>query len=284
MKLVQPSFIILEQQFPDRTPDMTDEQYQSAIIDEMCKHIELCGRTCYKSTDKITESSARPFVNRMIEATHYAMLEHGTIYLRWDATDDDYDHDRFYKYKDNEYSKAEIADDHYCYVTTNYRVIIENGWTDDLKYICCPTKYHQKRYTVRYVANIQFYKDCTRHRVFSWAIESTRYCNYVKEKFGSAVSFILPCWVKPEEYDEVCRDLETIEGIYFKWINKGWQPQQASTFLPQATKAEVIMTGFVDGWHHFFDLRALGTTGAPHPQVKELAYPLYEEFKKREII
>ena len=106
-----------------------------------------------------------------------------------------------------------------------------------------------------------------------------QWSNYIKDKFGHSVSFIYPCWLKEEEVEEFEQDLKTIEKIYFKWIEKGWQAQQAATFLPQATKAEVIMTGFVSDFKHFFDLRALGTTGAPHPSVKELVEPLYNEFK-----
>lgn len=77
--------------------------------------------------------------------------------------------------------------------------------------------------------------------------------------------------------------MDLLEDGYEKLRMDGWKPQQAATLLPNALKAELIMTGFVDadGWLHFFDLRALGTTGAPHPQAKELALPLMEEFMKR---
>ena len=148
--------------------------------------------------------------------------------------------------------------------------------------LCEPTEYHEKRITVRYTSDIHFYKDTTRHRVFSWAIESTRFCNYLKEKFGSSISFLIPCWLKEEEQEEFEEDLKTIENIYFKWINKGWQAQQAAYFLIQGTKAEIIMTGFLSDYKHFFDLRSeLATTGKPHPTVVELVEPLRQEFIKR---
>ena len=209
-----------------------------------------------------------------------AMVEHATIYLHLTMAS----RDQYFKYCTNKYSKANSTGsaEHGTwegFVTTNMRVLIENGWMDDMEYLCDPTEHHERRVTVKYVASIHFYKDCTRHRVFSWAIESTRYCNYIKDKFGHSVSVIYPCWLKEEEVEEFEQDLKTIEKIYFKWIEKGWQAQQAATFLPQATKAEVIMTGFVSDFKHFFDLRALGTTGAPHPSVKELVEPLYNEFK-----
>lgn len=288
MKLIEPSFSILE---------------QAPGIEGMYKHIELAGRTCYKSEDKITEDSAKGFVERMIQSGHGAMLEHGTVYLKvllnnelviGDAYGDNNSVSAFGRYINNKYSKVNYRDGlenifitdtvepGYAYITTNLRVLVENGWLDDLKYLCEPTEYHEKRITVRYTSDIHFYKDTTRHRVFSWAIESTRFCNYLKEKFGSSISFLIPCWLKEEEELEFEEDLKVIENIYFKWINKGWQAQQAAYFLIQGTKAEIIMTGFMSDYKHFFDLRSeLAVTGKPHPTVMELVEPLRQEFIKR---
>ena len=275
MQLIEPKFEIIEQ-----LPGM----------EGMYKQIELAGRTCYKSEDKITETSAKEFVDRMIKSGHGAMLEHGTIYLFCpteeyvDSNGDVQYYNQLEKYKDDKYSILHDSDEG-MYITTNLRVLVENGWTNDLKYICGPTEYHEKRITVRYTSDIHFYKDTTRHRVFSWAIESTRFCNYIKEKFGSSVSFLIPCWLKEEEELEFEEDLRTIESIYFKWINKGWQAQQAAYFLIQGTKAEIIMTGFVSDYKHFFDLRSeLAVTGKPHPTVVELVEPLRQEFIKRNLV
>lgn len=280
MNIVNPSFEILE---------------QPAGLDGIYKMIEIAGRTCYKSHDKITADSAKGFVNRMIESEHGAMLEHGTVYLFISYTsplDDPYYMTLSkirYKYERNKYSKVVInTSDNYkhnIYITTNLRVLVENGWMDDLKYLCEPTEYHEKRYTVRFISDIHFYKDTTRHRVFSWAIESTRLCNYIKEKFGSSVSFLTPIWLKDDEKDEFEEDLKTIESIYFKWINKGWQPQQAAYFLIQGTKAEIVMTGFASDYIHFFDLRSeTAKTGKAHPTIIELVEPLKQEFIKRNYI
>ena len=277
MKLLKPSFEILEQQ---------------PGLDGMYKQIELAGRTCYKSEDKITEDSAEAFVDRMIKSGHGAMLEHGTVYLHIKYTsplnDPHYieSSNDSHKYEENKYSIAKRilvnGFEHNVFITTNLRVLVENGWMDDLKYICEPTEYHEKRICVRYTSDIHFYKDCTRHRVFSWAIESTRFCNYIKQKFGSSVTFATPIWLKEEEQEEFEEDLKTIESIYFKWINKGWQPQQAAYFLIQGTKAEIIMTGFASDYNHFFDLRSeIAKTGKPHPTVVELVEPLRQEFIKR---
>ena len=288
MKLIKPSFEILEQGYS---------------INDIYKHIELCGRTCYKSADQITENSATPFINQMIKSKHYAMLEHGTVYLK-------IPYNMFHrmthpglcsKYINNPYTRCfklqEYTDDLDCFdqptidyvlVTTNLRVIIENGWEKDLKYICEPYPNHIKRYTVRFICNRQVSHEFVRHRAFSFAQESTRYCNYTKDKFDGELTFIQPCWINeeyvPGEYNRseqfvmLTEMLENVESTYNFMINSGWKPQQAATVLPNALKTELIMTGFVSDWKHFFDLRAIGTTGAPHPQAKELAEPLMNEF------
>lgn len=270
MKLIKPSFEILEQGFG---------------IFDIFKHIELCGRTCYKSNDKITEASSEPFVNGMIDSKHYAMLEHGTVYLKKRILG--FDDILLHKYLTNKYSKAFIVND-VVYITTNYRVIIENSWNRDLKYLCNPTEHHEKRITVKFVCNRQVSHEFVRHRVFSFAQESTRYCNYTKDKFDGQLTFIKPCWINEEyvpgeykgsdQFIVLIEYLENVESTYNFMINSGWKPQQAATVLPNALKTELIMTGFVSDWKHFFDLRAIGTTGAPHPQAKELAEPLMNEF------
>ena len=272
MQLIKSSYEIIDQQ---------------PGLEGIYEQIELAGRTCYKST-RPEGQTAKDFVDRMIKSGHGAMLEHGTVYLKMPSpvlnkSNQDYEGDGFNKYIRNKYSVVNYYA-HYYYITTNYRTLVENGWLDDLKYLCEPTEFHEKRVTVRFIADIHFYKDTTRHRVFSWAIESTRFCNYLKEKFGMSVSFMKPTWIKEEDIPELEEDCKIMESIYFKWINKGYQAQHAAYFLPQGTKAEVIMTGFVSDYNHFFDLRAKGTTGAPHPDVRALAIPLRDEFIKRGFI
>lgn len=296
---------------------------QEPGLDGIYKQIERAGRTCYKSTDKITPESAKPFVDRMIKSNHTAMLEHGTIYLKWQQTshlDGMYGDDRYYdsnpldKYKDNKYSiinKVESSfgynhvDNSTYYVTTNYRVLIENNWLDDLKYLCEPTEHHEKRYTLLCTTALHCYKDLTRHRTMSFAIESTRYCNYSKtEKFGD-MAFIIPTWInlkegqyfdgkygtplfeeflKSDTYNKLTErfilDLVGVERTYNEFVENGWQAQQAAEVLPQCIKGDMIITGFEDDWKHLLDLRYYGTTGAPHPMVKELATLMKEELAK----
>lgn len=171
------------------------------------EHIENCGRTCYKSENKIKEGSAEKFVNAMIKSHHGAMLEHGTVYLKCyrnyhyeDNIDLVEEPNPLDKYLRNPYSKYEYDDD--CvYVTTNYRVIVENGWLDDLKYMCEPTEYHEKRYTLRFICDRGVTHELVRHRKLSFAQESSRYCNYGDDKkFGNELTFICPSWA---DYNEI---------------------------------------------------------------------------------
>ena len=282
---------------------------QPSSLEGVYKQIERVGRVCYKSEDKITEDSAKPFVdNRLIKSGHYAMLEHGTVYLKRDSTKED-NLEWAERYLLSPYSRISYGEGSHringvlhntVYVTTNYRVIIEQGWLDDLQYICEPTEYHERRVTVHFVCDRGVSHEFVRHRVMSFAQESTRYCNYSKDKFNNELTFIQPCWLDDERlklygpYHTVIRDkspesifiasLNNAEKDYIDLVDLGWRPQEARAVLPNALKTELIVTGFVSDWNHFFDLRARGITGAPHPQAKELAEPLMEEFIARKYI
>ena len=296
MKLIKPSFEILEQ-LPG--------------LEGMYKQIELAGRTCYKSEDKITEDSAKEFVDRMIKSGHGAMLEHGTIYLfaNW------YPHaagSPLSKYKDNKFSRFN-KNNNGNYVTTNLRVLVENNWMEDLQYICEPTEYHERRHTVKFICDRGVSHEFVRHRVFSFAQESTRYCNYSKDKFGNEITCILPPWLSENDLPKgfgytsddwgslICEfyyeatekgksegfniepvrnfvfALQTSEQLYFSLLKEGWKAQEARSVLPNALKTELVMTGFESDWKHFFELRC---PGSAHPQARELAIPLQEKFKE----
>lgn len=290
MKLISPSYTIL--------------QPEDWRIWGVKKHIERVGRTCYKSEDKITDDSYDLFVQNMINSKHYSMLEHGTIYLKIENNSTNWivyiNH-----YVSNKYSVVNYHDG-FAYITTNLRVLVENDWINDQKHMCEPTEHHAKRMTVKFVCNRQVSHEFVRHRVFSFAQESTRYCNYTKDKFGNELTFILPCWLRakytnkelcieedntwdantfyrlPNQPIEISNSIGALQGLechYFELIKLGWKPQQAATILPNSLKTELVMTGYMDDWKHFFDLRAIGTTGAPHPQAKELAIGLYEFVK-----
>lgn len=270
MRLIKPSFLIKEQ--------------EPGLIG-IYRQIEYAGRICYKSSNKITEDSAKPFVDRMIKSGHDAMLEHGTVYLKITYKDTDFATLCMF-YGRNKYSVLNHSEDNRIYyITTNYRVLVENNHLRDLKYLCEPTEFHEKRITVHFTADAGVMREFFRHRVFSMAQESTRYCNYLKDKFGNSITVIYPSWLKEEEGLEFEEDMRVIEELYFKWLKKGWTAQQARVFLPLGVKAEAVMTGFVSDWKHFFRLRSkIAETGKPHPQAQELADPLMDEFVKRGIM
>lgn len=312
MKLIESSVQIIEEKDP-------------------YKMIELAGRTCYKSEDKITENSAKEFVDRMIKLGHGAILEHGTIYLNVpEQTYTETLEDEFGKfnnpnnglvdrYRKNKYSKVNsvAADEElrkkypkvrpfkltHHYITTNLRVIVENGWEEDLEWQCEPTEHHEKRITAKFTCDRGVSHEFVRHRVFSFAQESQRYCNYNKDKFNNELTFIKPTWldIPTGDYtywdgdwcdiDNMKIQLPSDNGIAdnFLWclnnagmqyrllINKGLKPQEARGVLPNATKTELVMTGFESDWEHFFELRC---SGAAHPDAKKLADELYKLIHK----
>jgi len=256
-------------------------------LQDIYKQIELAGRTCYKSEDKLTDNSAKEFVDRMIASKHYAMLEHGTIYLILlieDATGiSTNEHNVAQKYKYNKFSKCNWSDTR-AYITTNLRVLVENNWLDDLQYLCEPTEYHEKRITAKFICDRGISHELVRHRVFSFAQESTRYCNYSKDKFGNELTFIQPSdWagyselMEADNFDDFTDAdtldyiLEFAENAYFALLKRGLKPQQVRAVLPNSLKTEVVMTGFESDWDHFFELRC---SKAAHPDMQKLANEL----------
>lgn len=130
--------------------------------------------------------------------------------------------------------------------------------------------------TVRFIVDRGVSHELVRHRLASFAQESTRYCNYSKDQFGSEITVIEPCFYREgsPSYDVWKKSCETCEKAYFDLLEIGDMPQMARDVLPTSTKTEVVMTANIREWRHFFKLRALGTTGAPHPQMREVALPL----------
>lgn len=253
---------------------------QEEGLEGIYKIIELAGRTAYHSLDKITPDSAKDFVGRMIKSKHGAALEAGTVYLNmpYDTS-----------YEENPYSKSSL-DGHNMFVSTNYRVIIENNWLDDLQYLCSPTEFHEKRYTMRFTCSRGIAQELTRHRVFSFLMESQRYINYSKERHGMDITFIKPSWLNCAYKDipiesELCylakqypdeaahrfiASLVESKYAYMTLLQKGWPPQQARDVLPNAIKTELIMTGFSSDWRHVMDLRLFEKTGKVHPDMLDL--------------
>ena len=160
------------------------------------KHIERCARVSYKSEDKITDTSYEKFVNMLESRGHDRPLEFGTVYLDIPTKNIERGAEYIYavgKYSLNPWSIKEEVKDH-AYISTNYRVIKDNHWEDDLQYLCEPTEHHHKRYTVHMILDRGVMDEFRTHVGLSHLAESTRYCNYSKDKFGNELTFIDPCW------------------------------------------------------------------------------------------
>ncbi len=288
MKIIQPSYEIWPQE---------------EGVDGIYRQVERVGRVCYKSEDHVTADSARPFVGRLIANEHFAMLEHASVWLAAPAGElDFYRHNRFSRFA------SQGGTD---YVSTNFRVVAEGRREADLKRFLSPClPQHERRVTVHFTTQIATTREFNRHRVNSMAEQSTRYCNYSKNKFGGEISVNRPEWVAAEPGGDTTEqgagtlaDLVkalaqgadkwwgkldnwlfanlAAERAYMNLIRLGCKPQEARAILPLDTNTELVHTAFVDDWKHFFDLRALGTTGAPHPDAKALAEPLRRDFVRR---
>lgn len=169
------------------------------------RQIELAGRTCYKSEDRISENSSREFVERMRNVGHLSMIEHAAA---------------------------------------SFKIITDRGISHEI----------------------------VRHRLASFAQESTRYCNYSKDKFGSECSFIEPPGmdaVQRKEWEDACI---YAESKYFSLLKSGCQPQIARSVLPNCLKTEIVMMANFREWRHFISLR-----GAPiaHPQIRPIAHDIW---------
>ena len=300
MKLIKPSAQIIEP--------------TGYTIDDIYKSIELAGRCSHKSEANIKEGSAKEFVGRMLNMKHLATCEFGTIYLKiptgkYQFLDNDYFDecddikDSFYS---NPYTKIHCQEG-YHYVSTNYRVLLENFSkefiSELLQYLCEPTEYHHKRYTVRFILDRAILAEFTRHRRFSFMAESSRYNNYSKNKFNNELTFIQPIWTYHQEdgdygtlgnpkrknggnsdgvFYDYRKALQYAEYYYLILVKQGWKAEEARNILPLSLKTELYMCGFAEDWKNFFKLRSKKYgVGNPHPQADELATPLYEEFIKR---
>ena len=274
-------------------------------LESVKKHIELCGRTCYRSEDKINDTSAEKFVNMLKSNHHMSVLEHGTVYLDMPMDDN-------YSAMHNPYSVVNFYLDEDGFeriaMTTNYRVILENNLDEEFKLysISIPTNYHEQRYTFRITCSRAIANEIVRHRQMSYSQESTRYCNYSKSKFGGELSFILPeklnmlpegnCefygginyiiypfssnnfldsvsinpnnFTNSKEIDNWLNSLYSSSEIYFNLLTYGWKPEEARGVLPLDLKTDLIVTGTKSQWDAFFKLRCAKSA---HPDVQVIA-------------
>lgn len=278
MKLVNQSFEILEQ---------TDFSLKG-----IKQFIERCGRVCYKSEDRITDDSYEKFVNMLINKDHARPLEFGTVHLLIPNSD----------FKEVYTSLAEIGLDNcdwlqYCYyqgsyyVTTNYRYyldIIKNAPSIQKYFSETYNKYYPKRYTVHFITSRGIMDEFRTHVTLSHLAESTRYCNYSKDKFENELTFIIPNWVNThcpnkEQEGPSVPDMEwssamlNAEASYMNLLKMGWTPQQAREVLPLSVKSELISCGFGSAWVNFFYRRCAKDA---HPMAREIATSLEDKFKE----
>lgn len=281
---------------------------QEPGVEGVYKVIEKAARTCYKSEAKCdgTVEGAKAFVERMIKSHHTAMLESCSVYLKcyrnfkYEKNNGmvEYPSDLEF-YATNKYSKFNLDKD-YNYVTTNLRVLVENNRLDDLKYWSEPTDMHEKRYTFRLVTDRAIANEIVRHRLFSFAQESTRFVDYSNEKYGTDIAYIMPDWFPNatlQQQEAFMQMMKDTEDLYFalrgKWDERkpdkrfktGFKdnpltPQQARAVFPLCLKTELCMTGYVTDWRFFLDLRLFGKTGKPHPQIVEISEKIVEQMKK----
>ena len=256
------------------------------------KTIELAARTCYKSEANITETSAEKMYNNLIERGHTAMLEHAPVYLYH------YGETNLEKYAENKYSiyysvydhKVVVEDgndvdyDYYYkeYVTTNMRVILENGWLSDLKYLSEPKEAHMRVIMMRFTTDRGVSHELVRHRTFSFAQESTRYCNYSKDKYGESITYIIPSWLPdlPEgdvEYQNDFPVVKTDTGIYKC-------SELETVFINQLKSAEDCYMDLVTKWEDRKPDRRYKTGYKSNPLTPQQARQVLPNALKTEIV
>lgn len=293
MKLIEQSGVIIPQEY---------------TIEGVYKLIELAARNCYKSEDKICDGSAKKMVDFLIKKRHFGCLRHGTVYLKRKVNSekvktwrDFYYFASFYtrnNFSENNIKRTEIEGVSYreIFITTNYLVLLENNRLDDLQYICEPTEHHAKRTTIKFTTSIAINRELQTHDGQfgrARAEESTRYCNYSKDKFNSELTFIVPAWTTLERLEHaklVMNDAvkygykafnnfnkevhlitywQSNEDFYKNAIKLGMKPQEARDILAISTKSTLFYTLFDSDWHKVFDLRTSRNPGA-HPMMKQL--------------
>lgn len=245
------------------------------------KHIERCARVSYKSENIITEDSYEKFVNMLINRGHDRPLEFGTVHLRMKYEDllglqDTLTYTGIYNDYWLKWNEEIIDCDDNIFVTINYRYYLEIGKQHPWIYELIDesdSEYYPKRFTVHMILDRGVMDEFRTHVGLSHLAESTRYCNYSKDKFNNALTFIQPCWdIRGSNWIDYLR---VAEEAYFRMLKEGWTPQQARSVLPLSIKSELISCGFGDAWENFFYRRDAKDA---HPMAQEIAKPMHKEF------
>ena len=289
MKLIKQSFEILEQK------DFT--------IKGIKQFVERCARVSYKSEDKMTDTSYEKFVGMLESRDHARPLEFGTVHIKMSNAQFECLQtllmDKVYNDYWIKYNIIDTEDEDNCYITTNYRYYMELCRYDrEVSEYLDPSDnpLYPRRYTVHMILDRGVMDEFRTHVGLSHLAESTRYCNYSKDKFNNEVTFVIPSQCNSliegseQEYspfeingDEVefMNALQNAQNSYLSLLKMGWTPQQARSVLPLGIKSELISCGFEDAWKNFFYRR-----DAPdaHPMAQEIAKPMHKEFIERGFI
>ena len=291
MKLIRQDFNIVNQ--------------KGFSIKDIKKHIEYCARISYKSQDRITDDSYEKFVDMLEKRDHTRPLEFGTVHLKMGISD--FCHLRqglcLNKMHNNQWIKYHYVGD-VTYVTTNYRYYLnilktfpklEKFFTNE------DNEYYPKRYTVHFITSRGIMDEFRTHVELSHLAESTRYCNYSKDKFNNEIAFIIPDWVDSIKEGTYTKDYEfppmwghdnwmdsewfyamcKAEEAYLTMTREYLTPQQARGVLPLSVKSELISCGFKEAWENFFYRRDAKDA---HPMAREIAKPMHKEFIERGFI
>jgi len=275
----------------------TTEVYQLDNLNDICLHIERCGRTCYKSENLITAETATPFISGILKSGHESVIEHANVIF---SMPDLPSNRRIFEMRDirglySSLEKDPLDGKEIIVVSGNIRAFRDISRQYDihdfLLAIGNPLFYikensvsifsglkiegvQKSRFselhnylTTHSTCDVGAYKDITRHRLASFSIESTRFCNYSKGKFGSELTMIEPVNIEKgsEMYDEWLNAMNNIEQSYMKMASLGAKADQLRMLLPHSTKADMIMTANVREWKHIFSLRC---HTAAHPSVQ----------------
>ncbi len=295
--------------FTKQSWELAPQDFSGDLWKGMEKQIELVAKNCYGAQHNITDSSYAKFVEGLVNSKHYAPLEFGEVYLCLSQIrGSSHSQSSLANFFDKSaYSKITNQE----FISTNYRVLVENGLTELLDYAVVPTEYHLRQRTVKLITNRQIMAEITRHRSASFCIESSRYCNYTKSKFGSSLTFITPEWCNHdfteitgtyaakkrqilEFYESHPDEKKTYlwlmgaledEDYYFGMIEEGFPVEYAAQGISNRVKTSIYVSAYAgvqgEGWNHIFDLRSsTALTGKPHSQMVELMDPIKECFAK----
>lgn len=291
---------------------ITGNKYTPYNYSRSSELIEVVGRTCYKSENNITATSANTFVHMLHQRGHYAMLEHSWVAKRQYMKDDriiqallNSEHLRILC-ADTVYGMFEASKEKWTEVIVvgNMRAI--ENWEKKMKsfskdksskdYYSSISQQqalqYAKRYnrldllfmTIKFVTDRGITHEQVRHRPVSYAQESTRYCNYSKDKFDNSITYCIPSWitdVEAGEYQTIPKGISKEsrcwmkylfknEKSYFEMLKLGWPPEKARGHLAHFVKTEIVVTATLEQWFYMFDMRYTGIAGVPHVQMKAL--------------